>query len=109
MTTPPTEQQLDEIETRANAATPGSWGIYEYGTDGSVTDITAEVRRLRAELAAVHAFLDEQEPAARAFELPTPVWVEAARAASASSAAPLSAVQASSVSESAQSPTGAAG
>lgn len=50
MTTPPTEQQPDEIETCANAATPGPWGIYEYGTDGSVTDVTAEVRRLRAEL-----------------------------------------------------------
>ena len=49
-TTPPTEQQLDEIE--AHAAAPGSWGVYEYGNDGSVTDITAEVRRLRTVLDA---------------------------------------------------------
>jgi hypothetical protein len=45
---PLTEQQLTDIETRANAATPGPWGIYEYGADGSVVDITDEVRRLRA-------------------------------------------------------------
>lgn len=43
-----TEQQLNEIEARKNAATPGSWAIYEYGNDGSMTDITDEVRRLRA-------------------------------------------------------------
>jgi hypothetical protein len=61
-----------------------------------------------AELAAVHAFLDEQELAARAFELPTPAWVEAVRAASVPPGAPLAASPASSVSESAQSPTGAA-
>lgn len=60
-----------------------------------------------AELAAVHAFLDEQERAARLFELPTPAWVEAMRAASVPPAAPLSASHTSSVSESAQSPTGA--
>ncbi|MER5694893.1 hypothetical protein ACWDBO_31285 [Streptomyces mirabilis] len=30
--TPLTDQQLDEIETRANAATPGPWELYEgYG------------------------------------------------------------------------------
>jgi hypothetical protein len=46
--TPPTGQQLDEYEARARAAV-GSWGVYEHGNDGSVTDITAEVRRLRAE------------------------------------------------------------
>ncbi|MFM9616804.1 hypothetical protein ACKI14_02440 [Streptomyces turgidiscabies] len=48
---------------RANAATPSSWGIYEYGTDGSVTDITAEVRRLRTELAAVEMLAPQQCPA----------------------------------------------
>ncbi|GAA3852070.1 hypothetical protein GCM10023084_02830 [Streptomyces lacrimifluminis] len=48
----------------------------------------AEVDKLRAELAAVHAFLDEQDRAARLFELPTPAWVEAVRAASAAPAAP---------------------
>jgi hypothetical protein len=66
------------------------------------------IGRQRAELAAVHAFLDEQELAARAFELPTPAWVEAVRAASVAPAAPLSPSQPSGVSESAQSPTGAA-
>lgn len=51
MTTQPlTEQQLNAYETAARAAM-GSWGIYEHGNDGSVTDITAEVRRLRTELA----------------------------------------------------------
>lgn len=49
---PLTEQQLDEIAGRTNA---GSWGVYEYGNDGSVTDITAEVRRLRARHAAPEA------------------------------------------------------
>lgn len=66
---------------------------------------TAEARA--AELAAVHAFLDEQDRAARLFELPTPAWVVAVRAASAPPAAPLSASPASSVSEPAQSPAGA--
>ena len=165
MTTPPTEQQLDEIETRAAH-------LHEYallddepmqadadqltGTD--VPLLLAEVRRQRekhkaslrradeinnelmaevqryaagterpvlwsvynrmhlraanaearvAELAAVHAFLDEQELAARAFELPTPAWVEAVRAASVPPEAPVRPSQPSSVSESAQSPTGA--
>jgi hypothetical protein len=69
--------------------------------------LTEERDRLRNELAAVAAFLDEQERAARLFELPTPAWVEAVRAASVPPAAPLSASQPSSVSESAQSPTGA--
>lgn len=48
---PLTEQQLDEIGARATTTSPGSWGIYEYGTDGSVTDISAEVRRLRDRVA----------------------------------------------------------
>lgn len=67
-----------------------------------------QIGRLHAESAAVHTFLDEQELAARAFELPTPAWVEAVRAASATSGVPVGASQPSSVSESAQSPTGAA-
>ncbi|MBW8740736.1 MAG: hypothetical protein JF621_27710 [Streptomyces turgidiscabies] len=46
-----------------------------------------QIGRLHAESAAVHTFLDEQELAARAFELPTPAWVEAVRAASATGAA----------------------
>jgi hypothetical protein len=34
MTTPPTSQQLDDIETRANAATPGPWEEHTpYGPD----------------------------------------------------------------------------
>lgn len=49
MTSPLTEQQIDDRDARTNAAAPGSWGIYEYGNDGSVIDITAEVQRLRAE------------------------------------------------------------
>lgn len=52
-----------------------------------------ETARLRAESAAVAAFLDEQELAARAFELPTPAWVEAVRAASGAPVAPLAVSQ----------------
>lgn len=59
--TPPTSQQLDDIEGHAGAATPGSWGVYEYGNDGSVTDITAEVRRLRALVAAATAVHEKGE------------------------------------------------
>ena len=46
--TPLTEQQLGEYEAAARAML-GSWGIYEHGNDGSVTNITDEVRRLRNE------------------------------------------------------------
>ena len=42
--------------------------------------LVAEVRRLRAELAAVHDLCDEQEKAARLFEFPTPAWIPAVRA-----------------------------
>jgi hypothetical protein len=153
VTTLPTEQQLDEIETRASKATPGPWrrsedysdivapdgsqlASYWMSADGEfiahapddVRTLLDEVRRQRAEnaqlraardviasmhrdldarLDAVAAFLDEQELAARAFELPTPAWVEAVRAASAPSGVAVSASPASGVSESAQSPTGA--
>ena len=40
--TPLTDQQLDEYETLANAATPGPWGIYEYG-GGNLIDIAADL------------------------------------------------------------------
>ena len=71
-------------------------------------DVIASMHRdLDARHDAVAAFLDEQERAARAFELPTPAWVEAVRAASVPPGAPVSASQGPSVSESAQSPTGA--
>lgn len=53
----PTDQQLNDIEARAQAATAGPWGIYEYGNDGSVTDIAAEVRRLRTQSAEMTASL----------------------------------------------------
>lgn len=125
---PLTEQQLDEIAGRTNAATSGPWKrkaelashiVYVDNEDGTfsvlwnaewateadaeftahapddVRALLAEVRRQRAELAAVHAFLDEQELAARAFELPTPAWVEAVRAASGFPVAPLGASQSS--------------
>jgi hypothetical protein len=35
-----TDQQIDEIETRQQAATPGPWGIYE---SGSLIDIAADI------------------------------------------------------------------
>lgn len=41
--TPPTDQQLDEIDARANAATPGPWGVYENG-GGSLIDIAADLQ-----------------------------------------------------------------
>ncbi|MFE2965545.1 hypothetical protein ACFXKC_18065 [Streptomyces sp. NPDC059340] len=37
---PLTDQQLDEIEARANAATPGPWGVYE---SGYVIEIAADL------------------------------------------------------------------
>lgn len=39
---PPTEQKLDEIEARANAATPGPWDAYQYGGD-SLIEIAADL------------------------------------------------------------------
>jgi hypothetical protein len=39
---PLTEQQLTGIETRAGAATPGPWGVYEYGGD-SLIEIAADL------------------------------------------------------------------
>lgn len=59
MTDKPASLDLDAIAARANAATPGPWGIYQYGADGSVTDIAAEVHRLRAETGH-----DTEDPAA---------------------------------------------
>jgi hypothetical protein len=38
--TPLTDTQLDEIEARHNAATPGPWGVYEFG-GGTAIDIAA--------------------------------------------------------------------
>lgn len=46
-----------------------------------VPALLAEVRRLQAELAAVTALCDEQDMAARMFELPQPEWIRAVRAA----------------------------
>jgi hypothetical protein len=40
--TPPTEQQLAEIDSRTNAATPGPWGVYQYGGD-SLIEIAADL------------------------------------------------------------------
>jgi hypothetical protein len=67
-----------------------------------------ETARLRAESAAVAAFLDEQDRAARLFELPTPAWVEAVRAASAPPVAPHAASPAAEAPEVRQEPAGAA-
>lgn len=46
---PPTNQPPADVQARLAAAALGSWGILEHGNDGSIIDITAEVRRLRAE------------------------------------------------------------
>ena len=56
-----------------------------------VPALVAEVRRLRAQLAAVTGLCDEQETAARLFELPTPEWIDAVRRAVESAARPASA------------------
>jgi len=37
-----TDQQLNDIETRANAATPGPWGAYTFGGD-SLIEIAADL------------------------------------------------------------------
>ncbi|MFJ4682013.1 hypothetical protein [Streptomyces sp. NPDC088789] len=42
MATPPTDQQLADIEARATAATPGPWGVYQFGGD-SLIEIAAEL------------------------------------------------------------------
>jgi hypothetical protein len=39
---PLTVQQLDDIETRATAATPGPWGVYTFGGD-SLIEIAADL------------------------------------------------------------------
>jgi hypothetical protein len=39
---PLTTQQLDDIEARANAATPGPWGVYTFGGD-SLIEIAADL------------------------------------------------------------------
>lgn len=138
--TPLTDQQLDEAEARAMAATDGPWGVYQYGGDSlieiaadledtgcgyrarrtiarfdvepldndpahrewtaeedwaqvqadarfiaamspdTVKVLVTEVRRLRAQLAAVNGLCDEQDMAARAFEASTPAWIRAVRA-----------------------------
>ncbi|MCG0061682.1 hypothetical protein L0F81_00010 [Streptomyces tricolor] len=137
--TPPLD--LDAIQARADAATPGPWGVYQYGGDSLIEiaadledtgtgysarrtiarfdeepldndpghrewtaeedwaqvqadaayiaamppevtkALVAEVRRLRAELAAVTTLCNEQEMAARLFEFPTPEWITAVRRA----------------------------
>ncbi|WP_405964794.1 hypothetical protein OG713_34660 [Streptomyces sp. NBC_00723] len=41
--TPLTQQQLDEIETRAAAATAGPWGVYTFGGD-SLIEIAADLK-----------------------------------------------------------------
>jgi hypothetical protein len=110
MTEPISDQQLDEYEAAIAAYQQhpdiGFACCSAHPAADAGVALVAEVRRLRTEMAAVAAFLDEQELAARAFELPTPAWVKAVRAASAPSVAPVSAVQPSGVSESTQSPTG---
>jgi hypothetical protein len=40
--TQPQPLDLDQIEARANAATPGPWGVYEYGGD-SLIEIAADL------------------------------------------------------------------
>ena len=54
---------MSQPEPLTERAAAGSWGVYEYGNDGSVTDITAEVRRQRAELAALEMLAPQQCPA----------------------------------------------
>jgi hypothetical protein len=97
---------LDAIQARASAASKGPWRLsedfndihnaegdhlasYWHTADGEfivhapedVTAMAAEIRRLRAQLTAVTALCDEQDMAARLFELPTPEWIVAVRRA----------------------------
>jgi hypothetical protein len=41
--TSPTEQQLTNLEALADAATPGPWGVYQYGGD-SLIEIAADLK-----------------------------------------------------------------
>jgi hypothetical protein len=43
MTSQPTDQQLNDIEARAQAATPGPWGVYQFGGD-TLIEIAAGLR-----------------------------------------------------------------
>ncbi|MCX5522239.1 hypothetical protein OG342_05070 [Streptomyces bobili] len=107
---PITDQQLNEYDDLCAAATPGPWahtdssaivaplsadkiadvweptglsrnGDFIEATRTAMPALIAEVRRLQAELAAVTALCDEQDMAARMFELPQPAWIRAVRAA----------------------------
>jgi hypothetical protein len=84
MTQPLTAQQLDAIETRAAhlaeyAHQDDGEGDTLAGTD--VPALLAEVRRLTDRINAVTGLLDQQELAARGFEVPLPEWVSAVRRA----------------------------
>jgi hypothetical protein len=108
MTQPTQPLDLDAIEARAAAATRCPEAVLNGRQDGqhtwrgSMTHLRCElcgytrprgeraeeaaamadeIRRLRAQLAAVTALCDEQEMAARLFEFPTPDWVDAVRRA----------------------------
>lgn len=65
---PLTDQQLDEIDARANAATAGPWGVYE---SGSMIDIAADLQetgcgyRARREIARLEDEPLDNDPAHR--------------------------------------------
>jgi hypothetical protein len=83
--TPLTTEQLADIEAAIAAYQRHAPTGFACCTAHPVADagagLLAEVRRLQAELASVTALCDEQDMAARMFELPQPAWIRAVRAA----------------------------
>lgn len=83
--TPPTAHQLADIDEKITAyqqhAPTGFACCSAHPVADAAPALLAEVRQLRAELAAVAELLDQQELAARGFEVPLPEWVTVVRAA----------------------------
>lgn len=67
-TTPLTGEQLDDIEQRATAATPGPWGSYQYGAGGSLIEVAADLHetgcgyRARREICRLEAEPLDNDP-----------------------------------------------
>jgi hypothetical protein len=84
-----TSQPLTPAEIRlaqyGQRTSTWSTATYNGGTEKALHEIAlglkAELDRVRDQLTAVTALCDEQDMAARLFELPTPEWIVAVRRA----------------------------